>query len=53
MEIKFVYQLLIGMDVKVRLPIVVRVENLGSVFISEKVSVSQLTKHADIRYRFI
>ena len=36
MEIKFVYQLLIGMDVKVKLSIVVHVENLGAVFMSEK-----------------
>ena len=52
-EIKFVYQLLIGMGMKVKLPIVVRVDNLGAIFISENVLVSQKTKHIDIRYRFV
>jgi len=52
-EIKFVYQLLISMGMKVKLPIIVRVDNLGAVFMSENVSVSQRTKHVDIRYRFV
>jgi len=52
-EIKFVYQLLTGMGMKVKLPIVVHVDNLGAIFMSENVSVSQRTKHVDIRYRFI
>lgn len=47
-EIKFVYQLLIGTGVKVKLPIVVCVDNLGATFMSENVSVSQRTKHIDI-----
>ena len=52
-EVKFVYQLLVSMDMKVKLPIVVHVDNLGAVFMSENVSVSQRTKHVDIRYRFV
>ena len=52
-EIKFVYQFLIGMGMKVKLPIVVRVDNLGAIFKSENVLVSQKTKHIDIRYRFV
>ena len=47
-EIKFVHQLLIGMGVKVKLPIVVCVDNLGAIFMSENASVSQRTKHIDI-----
>ena len=47
-EIKFVHQLLIGVGVKVELPIIVRVDNLGAIFMSENVSVSQRTKHIDI-----
>ena len=43
-EIKFVYQLLTGMGMKVKLPIVVCVDNLGAVFMSENVLVSQRTK---------
>ena len=52
-EIKFVYQLLTGMGMKLKLPIVVCVDNLGAVFMSINVSVSQRTKHVDIRYRFV
>ena len=52
-EIKFVYQLLIGMGMKVKLPIVICVDNLGAIFMSENVLVSQRTKHVDIHYRFI
>ena len=36
-----------------KLPIIVHVDNLGTVFMSENVSVSQRTKHVDIRYRFV
>ena len=52
-EVKFVYQLLVSMGMKVKLPIIVHVDNLGAVFMSENVSVSQRTKHVDIRYRFV
>jgi len=52
-EIKFVYQVLISMDFKVKLPIIVHVDNLGTILMSENVSVSQRTKHVDIRYRFV
>ena len=52
-KIKFVYQLLVGIGIKVKLPIIVRVDNLGAMFMSENVSVSQRTKHVDIRYRFV
>ena len=38
---------------KVKLPIVIRVDNLGADFMSENVSVSQRTKHVDVRYRFV
>ena len=52
-EIKFVYQLLVGMNMKVKLPIVVQVDNLGAIFMSKNVLVSQRTKHVDIQYRFV
>ena len=52
-EIKFVYQLLVSMGIKVKLPITVRVDNIGAIFMSENVAVSQRTKHVDVRYRFV
>jgi hypothetical protein len=52
-EIKFVYQVLQSMGVNVETPIVVRVDNVGAIFMAENVSVSQRTKHIDVRYRFV
>ena len=49
-EIKFVYQLLLSIGIQVRLPIVVRVDNVGAIFMSENTSTSGQTKHIDIRY---
>ena len=35
-EIKFVYQILTTMDIKVKTPIIVNVDNIGAIFMSEK-----------------
>jgi hypothetical protein len=52
-EVKLIYQVLRSMGVKVKLPIVVRVDNIGAIFMAENVAVSQRTKHIDVRYRFV
>ena len=52
-EVKYVHQLLMSMDVEVKLPIVVRVNNIGAIFMSNNVAVLQRTKHVDIRYHFV
>ena len=52
-EVKFVYQVLVSLGIKVKLPIIVRVDNLGAIFMSENVSVLQRTKHVDVRFRFV
>jgi len=52
-EVKFVYQLLQSMGMKVKTPIIVRVDNLGAIFMAENVAVSQRTKHIDVKYRFV
>ena len=52
-EMNFIYQVLLSMGVKVKLPIVVRVDNIGAIFMAENVAVSQRTKHIDVRYRFV
>eukprot|EP00980_Cylindrotheca_fusiformis_P025025 scaffold12934_cov105-Cylindrotheca_fusiformis.AAC.1 len=41
------------MRVKVELPIIVRVDNNGAIFMAENVSVSPRTKHIDVRYKFV
>jgi len=52
-EMKFVYQLLQSMGMKVKTPIIVRVDNIGAIFMAENVAVSQRTKHIDVKYRFV
>ena len=52
-EIKFVYQLLLSIGIQVQLPIVVRVDNVGAIFMSENTSTSGCTKHIDICYQYV
>ena len=52
-EIRFVYQLLVTMNIKVTLPIVVRVDNVGAIFMSENASTNGRTRHIDIRYHYV
>ena len=52
-EVKFIYQVLIDMGAKVKLPIVIRVDNVGAIFMSENTAISDRTKHVDIRYNFV
>ena len=52
-DIKFVYQLLQSIGVIVKLPIIVRVDNVGAIFMSENTSTSGRTKHVDIRYQYV
>ena len=52
-EIKFVYQLLLSIGIQVQLPIVMRVDNVGAIFMSENTSTSGRTKHIDIRYWYV
>jgi hypothetical protein len=52
-EIKFVHQLLTSMGVKVVLPIVVRVDNVGAMLMGENILISQRTKHVDVRSKSV
>ena len=52
-EIKFVYQLLESLDVKVPLPIKVRVDNNGEIWLMNNSRVSGRTKHVDTRAHFV
>ena len=49
-EIKFVYQLLQSIGIDIELPITVKVENIGAIFMSKNMSTSGQTKHVDVRY---
>jgi len=52
-NIKFIYMNLIFMGIDVELPIVVRVDNNGAIFMAENIHVGQRTKHVDICWRFV
>ena len=52
-EIKFLYQLLQSMEINVPLPIKIRVDNVGAIWLANKSGVSERTKHVDIRAHFV
>jgi len=52
-EIKFVVQVMQSIGISVKLPIIVRVDNVGAIFMAENLTTSQRTKHVDIRYHFV
>ena len=52
-EVKLIFLLLKSMILEFKLPITVRVDNVGAIFMSENVTTSNSTKHVDNRYRFV
>ena len=48
-EIMFVLQLFQEMKIKVELPIVVNVDNIGAIFMSKNINTSSRSKHIDVR----
>ena len=52
-EIKFLYQMLRSMEIKVPLPIKVQVDNVGGIWLANNSSVSERTKYVDFRAHFV
>ena len=52
-QIKFLYQMLRSMEIKVPLPIKVQVDNVGAIWLANNSSVSERTKHVDLRAHFV
>ena len=52
-EIKFLYQMLISMEIKVPLCIKVQVDNVGVIWLANNSSVSERKKHVDLRAHFV
>ena len=52
-EIKSLYQMLRSMEIKVPLPIKVQVDNVGAIWLSYNSSVSERTKHVDLRAHYV
>ncbi len=49
----FVLQLLQSMKIKVKLPIIVHVDNVGAIFMTKNIITTGSSKHVDIRYEFV
>ena len=52
-EIKFLYQMLRSMEIKIPLPIKVQVDNVGAIWLSNNSRVSERTKNVDSRAHFV
>ena len=52
-EIKFSYQMLRSMEIKVPLPIKVQVANVGAIWLANNSNVSERTMHVDLRAHFV
>ena len=52
-QIKFIYFLLSDFHIKVNLPIVVKTDKIGAIFISENALTGFRTRHVDTRYHFV
>jgi hypothetical protein len=52
-ELKFIYYLLSDLHIKVNLPIVVKTDNIGAMFMSENASTGFHTWHMYTRYHFV
>ena len=52
-EIIFVLQVLESMGITVKTPVVVRVDNMGAIFMSENSSSGTRTRHIDTRWHFV
>jgi hypothetical protein len=48
-EVMFVKQVLESMGIEIKLPILIKVDNVGAIYLSNNFVLSQRTKHIDIR----
>jgi hypothetical protein len=52
-EIRFILYLLRSMSIVVKLPIIVRCDNVGAIFMAENSSSGVRTRHVDTKYHFV
>ena len=52
-ELRFIVELLLTMNIEVELPITVYVDNVAAIWLSNKRTTSDRTKHIDIRTSFV
>jgi hypothetical protein len=52
-EIRFMYYFLVILGILVKLPIIVRTDSIGAIFMAGNASTGVLTRHIDTCYHFI
>ena len=52
-EILFVKQIVEFLGIKVKRPIIVKVDNVGAIYLANNATTSNRTKHVDTRYHFV
>jgi hypothetical protein len=52
-EVKFIYYLLRDIGIEVELPIIVKTDNVGAMFMAQNNSSDVRTRHVDTRYHFV
>ena len=52
-EVIFVVQLLRSMQIVVKYPVMVRVDNVGAIFMASNVTTTCHTKHVDLWYKYV
>ena len=52
-EVRYVVQVIESMGIDVKKPVVIRVDNIGAIFMANNVTTSPRTKHIDVRYRYV
>ena len=51
-EIPFIAQILMSMGIRIKLPVIVRIDNVGAIFMAENQTSSSRTRHMDVRWRY-
>ena len=52
-EVMFIVQLLESMQVVVKYPVMVRVDNVGTIFMASNSTTTSRMKHVDIKYKYV
>jgi ketol-acid reductoisomerase len=52
-EVKFIYYLLCDIGIEVKLPIIIKTDNIGAMFMAQNSSSGVRTRHVDTRYHFV
>ena len=52
-DMMFVYHVMLGMELKVKLPMILNVDNMGAVQLANNWSVGGRTRHVDIKQNFL